>query len=121
MVDRTIKLTPDLVGRVHRLIPDTGPSPGFVHVGEADYDQLTDEILKDHLPNENLWIFAYGSLMWRPACEIDGQETAQLNGWHRKFCIRVSRVDRCPRLAQLPCSRGTQHDNGMPTGGPRDG
>ena len=29
--------------------------------------------------------------MWRPACEIDGQETARLNGWHRKFCIRISR------------------------------
>jgi cation transport protein ChaC len=60
-------------------------------MGEADYDQLTDEILREHPAGEDLWIFAYGSLMWRPACEIDGQEAARLNGWHRKFCIRVSR------------------------------
>jgi glutathione-specific gamma-glutamylcyclotransferase len=90
-VHRTINLTPELVSRVHRLIPDAGPSPGFLHMGEEDYNQLTDEILSDHPSNEDLWIFAYGSLMWRPACEIDGQEPARLNGWHRKFCIRVSR------------------------------
>jgi glutathione-specific gamma-glutamylcyclotransferase len=90
-VHRTIKLTPELVARVHRSIPDTGPSPGFLHMSEEDYDQLTDEILSDHPPNEDLWVFAYGSLMWRPGCEIDGQETARLNGWHRKFCIRVAR------------------------------
>jgi cation transport protein ChaC len=60
-------------------------------MGEEDYDRLTDEILKEHPANEDLWIFAYGSLMWRPGCEIDGQETARLNGWHRRFCIRVSR------------------------------
>ncbi len=90
-VRRTIKLTPELVARVHRSIPDTGPSPGHLHLGEEDYDQLTDEILRDHPANQDLWVFAYGSLMWRPGCEIDGQETARLNGWHRKFCIRVSR------------------------------
>ena len=58
---------------------------------EEDYERLTDEILKQHLRHDDLWIFAYGSLMWRPACEIDGQEIAMLNGWHRKFCIRVAR------------------------------
>jgi hypothetical protein len=44
-VRRTIKLTPELIARVHRSIPDTGPSPGFLHMGEEDYDRLTDEIL----------------------------------------------------------------------------
>jgi cation transport protein ChaC len=90
-VGRSMKLTPELVARVHRSIPDTGPSPGFVHMQEEDYERLTDEILKQHLRHDDLWIFAYGSLMWRPACEIDGQEIAMLNGWHRKFCIRVAR------------------------------
>jgi glutathione-specific gamma-glutamylcyclotransferase len=96
VANRSMKLTPDLVARVHRSIPDTGPSPGFVAMGEEDYDQITDEILTEHPANEDLWIFAYGSLMWRPACEIDGQEAARLNGWHRKFCIRIARFRGTP-------------------------
>jgi cation transport protein ChaC len=86
-----MKLTADLVARVHRTIPDTGPTSGFVHMEEADYERLTDEVLKPHPPNEDLWIFAYGSLMWRPACETEGEEMALLRGWHRKFCIRIAR------------------------------
>ena len=90
-VKRSMKLTAELVARVHRHVPDTGPSPGFVTLTEHDYDALTDDLLRSHPPSEDLWIFAYGSLMWRPGCEIDGQEMARLSGWHRKFCIRVSR------------------------------
>jgi cation transport protein ChaC len=88
---RRMTLTADLVARVHRVIPDTGPNAGFVQMEEQDYERLTDEVLKRHPPHEDLWIFAYGSLMWRPACEIDGQEMALLRGWHRKFCIRIAR------------------------------
>jgi glutathione-specific gamma-glutamylcyclotransferase len=88
---RQMHLTPELVALVHRVVPPTGYSPGFVAMGEADYDQVTDEILREHPANEDLWIFAYGSLMWRPECEIDGQERARLNGWHRKFCMRIAR------------------------------
>jgi cation transport protein ChaC len=91
MVATDMKLTAELVARVHRSIPDTGPSPGFVHMEEEDYERLTNEILKDHSCHDDLWIFAYGSLMWRPACEIDDQEMALLKGWHRKFCIRIAR------------------------------
>jgi len=93
---RGMHLTAELGARVHRAVPDTGPSPGFVHMNEEDYDRVAGELLKDHPPNEDLWIFAYGSLMWRPACEIDGQEMARLNGWHRKFCIRIARYRGTP-------------------------
>jgi cation transport protein ChaC len=84
-------LTPDLIARVHYTVPDTGHSAGFLAMGEDDYELLTDEVLKDHSPADDLWVFAYGSLMWRPECEIDGEEPARLNGWHRKFCIRITR------------------------------
>jgi cation transport protein ChaC len=60
-------------------------------MSEEDYDQLTGELLREHSATDDLWIFAYGSLIWRPCCEIDGQERARLNGWHRKFCIKISR------------------------------
>ena len=37
--------------------------------------------------NEDLWIFGYGSLMWRPGFENLGIEDAQLFGYHRAFCV----------------------------------
>lgn len=36
---------------------------------------------------ENLWVFGYGSLMWRPGFDHLGIEDAQLFGYHRAFCV----------------------------------
>ena len=36
---------------------------------------------------EDLWIFGYGSLMWRPGFEHKGIVDAQLYGYHRAFCV----------------------------------
>jgi glutathione-specific gamma-glutamylcyclotransferase len=41
----------------------------------------------------DLWIFAYGSLMWRPDFAFEELRRARLTGWHRRFCV-VSRYYR---------------------------
>jgi glutathione-specific gamma-glutamylcyclotransferase len=35
----------------------------------------------------DLWVFAYGSLMWRPAFAYAEARRARLTGYHRAFCI----------------------------------
>lgn len=38
-----------------------------------------------------MWVFGYGSLMWRPGFDPARREPAILSGWHRKFCVRSRR------------------------------
>jgi glutathione-specific gamma-glutamylcyclotransferase len=35
----------------------------------------------------DLWVFAYGSLMWNPDFEHEEARTAQISGYHRAMCI----------------------------------
>ena len=36
--------------------------------------------------NAELWIFGYGSLIWRPVFQYDMRQVARLNGYARRFC-----------------------------------
>jgi cation transport protein ChaC len=36
----------------------------------------------------DLWVFAYGSLMWDPGIHVVEIRTARLEGFHRRFCLK---------------------------------
>ena len=36
----------------------------------------------------DVWIFAYGSLMWNPEFPVVESVVARLDGWRRSFCLR---------------------------------
>lgn len=46
--------------------------------------------------SEDLWIFGYGSLMWRPEFAFVEQQVALLRGYHRALCV-YSHVHRGTR------------------------
>jgi cation transport protein ChaC len=93
---REMSLTADLVALVHRNVADPGPPPGFLALTEQDHDERCEALLASHPRGEDLWLFAYGSLIWKPACEVDGQHHALLRGWHRKFCLHLVRYRGSP-------------------------
>ncbi|WP_315810357.1 gamma-glutamylcyclotransferase [Pseudomonas sp. C9-3] len=37
----------------------------------------------------DIWLFAYGSLIWNPLLDFVRREAAILTDWHRSFCLRM--------------------------------
>ncbi len=51
--------------------------------------QSMRETLADTAPGEDVWVFGYGSLMWNPAINIRESRKARIEGYHRKFCLKL--------------------------------
>jgi len=98
---RTMALTSALVARVHRDIADPGHSVGLERLAEEDYEALVDDLLRPAHARDGVWVFAYGSLIWKPVWPVETQRPARLRGWHRAFCLRIVRfrgTPECPGL-----------------------
>lgn len=58
--------------------------------------RLTDDELRDSLAatlsdwnrRSPLWVFGYGSLIWKPEFDFDLRVPARVFGYHRKLCLR---------------------------------
>jgi cation transport protein ChaC len=82
-----MRLTPELVARGLELFPPGTPGEtpaGRTPATESDHERLTDEAIAGRDP-ENLWIFAYGSLIWNQGFDFVDRRTGSVNGWHRAF------------------------------------
>ena len=103
-------LTADLVAVAHRPIEDPGPLPGLTYQSEEDYDTMVDDLLRTHPQGEDAWIFAFGSLIWKPECEHLEERCGTAHGWHRSFCFRIRRyrgTEEVPGL-MMSLDRGGQ-------------
>ncbi|NYH16490.1 gamma-glutamylcyclotransferase [Paraburkholderia bryophila] len=52
-------------------------------------DASLAQTLRQRPDDGEVWVFAYGSLMWNPISDFDCRRIATLHGWHRSFCIRL--------------------------------
>ncbi len=62
--------------------PDLGLPAYLTQIGDADYEHFAVELLKQREPGP-FWLFAYGSLIWKPAYDPVEHCRATAHGWHR--------------------------------------
>ena len=48
------------------------------------------KIIPDNGIGEDIYVFAYGSLLWNPTVEYIEQFSAKIYGFHRSFCMKTS-------------------------------
>lgn len=88
MAARALHLTEELVARVERLEPEHPGRRGLPWMEDADYARHAARLLEE-AGEGPVWIFAYGSLIWKPAFAPAAERPAVLHGWRRSFCIHL--------------------------------
>ena len=74
-----------LNGELRGLLRARDPSMAFLT--DEQLQQSRAAILEGH-GGGDLWVFAYGSLIWNPAFHYAERRRGRLFGYHRRFCLR---------------------------------
>lgn len=87
MSENLMSLTPELVARVPPFEGTSGRLAGRAdRATEADWAAAADTLLADAPDTGEVWIFAYGSLIWNPEFEVAEERLGTIQGWQRSFC-----------------------------------
>ncbi len=88
--------TPDAsTGLADAQAAETHPKP------LRDPQPMLERTIAEWGGHEDLWVFGYGSLIWRPDFDFSERRPARLHGWHRalKMWSRINRgTPQCPGL-----------------------
>jgi hypothetical protein len=82
----------DLEVNTLRRILERSPLAGDL-LSEAELEASLQDALASPHRQPDVWLFAYGSLIWNPVLEFDERLVATVHGYHRSFCL-WSRVNR---------------------------
>jgi cation transport protein ChaC len=62
--------------------------PGPPRWTEAQMRASLDASLAHWDRRSPLWVFGYGSLIWKPEFEFEARQPAHIHGYHRRLCLR---------------------------------
>lgn len=95
MSPRQMHLTPDLVARVPPHTGETGMLAGRSDRNtEGDLAAVAQMLLGGAPASGEVWVFAYGSLIWNTDFDFVEERLGTVKGWHRSFCLGWVRIYR---------------------------
>ena len=107
MMAPPLRLTRALVDRLPARVDERGP----VRISAPDpdyYETTAARIISEIDSTGELWVFAIGSLIWNPRCDVVERRPALVKGWQRSFCygpeMRMRGSPSAPgRMLSLDC------------------
>ena len=84
-----MRLTPALVGQAFRTVPEPETGP-YRKLGDDEIAAIAARLIAAGDRDAPVWVFAYGSLIWKPAFAPAEVRRALARGWHRSFCIDMN-------------------------------
>lgn len=89
-----MRLTPELIARIPRSDQDPGPAPNYL--SDAERAVSLAATLAHPRAREPVWVFAYGSLIWKRGFPVAERRVGALYGYHRQFCLLIKRFRGSP-------------------------
>jgi cation transport protein ChaC len=83
-----MRLSAELVALCRRDVAEPAPNLRYDYFTEDDYSRETERLLTER-PGGPIWIFAYGSLIWKPEFPVLETRPAVAHGWHRTFSMKI--------------------------------
>lgn len=74
-------------GLLEEMIADGERQGIFRRLPETERDKSRWNIIAQLPKNQDVWLYAYGSLIWSPMIEFSEKCKARLFGYHRQFCM----------------------------------
>lgn len=74
---------------------------GLTVLTDAELQTSIASVLGQRPNLSEIWIFAYGSLIWNPIIHHSDRQIGTIYGWHRRYCLRT------------PGGRGTPEHPGL--------
>ena len=56
---------------------------------DEELDRSLAQTMSKHPEGADVWVFAYGSLIWNPTFAFAERRIAHIRGYHRRFCLRA--------------------------------
>ena len=87
--------------RIEQIVKDARQAGYDFFLDAGQREASLRQALQRYAPGDEVWVFAYGSLMWNPALEFAESSICQVQGWHRSFCFWTPMGRGTPELPGL--------------------
>jgi cation transport protein ChaC len=87
--------------RIEQIVADARKAGYDFFLTAEEREASLKEALARYAPGEDVWVFAYGSLMWNPVIEFAEAAPCLVEGMHRSFCFWTPMGRGTPELPGL--------------------